>query len=104
MKAKDDCERIFLIVYLIWILSDNFYVFVEIVTEGKRKKSSPSELHKVCISFPFNLLFTFRVTDIESILLFVFYLFGFLSSPEDIFFSLLLEREGKGERERAASV
>lgn len=39
------------------MLNDNFYhVFVEIVTEGKRKKSSSSELHKVCISFAYNLL------------------------------------------------
>lgn len=70
---KDGCERIFYyIVYLIYILNDNFYhVFVEIVTEGKRKKSSSSELHKVCMSFPFNL-FIIRVTNIESILLFVF--------------------------------
>lgn len=49
-----------------------FTVFVEIVTEGKRKKSSSSELHKVCISFAFNLFIIFRVINIENILLFVF--------------------------------
>ena len=55
------------------MLNDNFYhVFVEIVTEGKRKKPSSLELHKVCISFALNLCIILRVNNIESILVFVF--------------------------------
>lgn len=54
-------------------LNANFYhVFVEIVTEGKRKKPSSSELHKVCISFALNFWIIFRVNNIESVLVFVF--------------------------------
>ena len=46
-------------------LNANFYhVFVEIVTEGKRKKPSSSELHKVCISFALNFWIIFRVNNI----------------------------------------
>jgi hypothetical protein len=57
------------------MLNDNFpmsLVFVEIVTEGKRKKSSSADLHEVCMSFAFNLFIVFGVTDIESILPFLF--------------------------------
>lgn len=58
-NLKQECiERICSVkMFLNLMLNDNFFFFtiflVEIVTEGKRKKSSSSDLQEVCVNLPY---------------------------------------------------